>query len=274
MGDIVWGACTAHTAAMMREPPGGADAARASRVFAAFDALKASLAAARADLLVIIATDHFETFSHASLPVFALGQGASFDSWGEYGSPQATYRGDEAAGETVLAQMIEDGFDLVSAANMRLDHAFSCPLGYLMADPQLPVLPVYVNCTVAPLPTLRRCHAFGQSLGKALRRQTSAQRVAVLGTGGLSHWVGTPQSGLINQAFDGQFLQDFENGDYLGLAGWDEARVVHEAGNGAAEVRNWLAAAGAVGARGANRLAYEPVQAWRTGIGLVQLELP
>ena len=274
MGEIVWGACTAHTAAMMREPPSGEDAERAQRVFAGFDALKTSLAAARPDLLVIVATDHFETFSYAALPSFALGQGAAFDSWGEYGSPKARYRGNEAVGEAVLASMIEDGFDLVSAAEMRLDHAFSCPLGFLMDDPELPVLPVYVNCTVAPLPTPVRCHAFGVSLGRALRAQPHARRIAVLGTGGLSHWVGTPQSGLINQDFDAAFLRRFEAGAYDELAGWDAQRVIHEAGNGAAEVRNWLVAAAAMQAAGARRVAYEPVQGWRTGIALVELEAP
>ncbi len=272
MGRIVWGACTAHTAAMMREPPTGEDALRARRIFAAFEQLKLSLAAARPDVLVIIATDHFETFSYRSLPTFAIGQGPVFDSWGEYGSPKASYRGNEALGDIVARALIADEFDLVCAAGMRLDHAFSCPLGFLLSDATLPLLPVYVNCTVAPLPGLRRSHAFGHSLGEALRRQTTAERIAVLGTGGLSHWVGTPHSGLINQAFDAAFLQRFEAGDFSGLAQWDSERVVNEAGNGAAEIRNWLVAASACRATGARRFAYEAVQSWRTGIGLVELD--
>jgi len=104
-----------------------------------------------------------------------------------------------------------------------------------------------------------------------LRAQDAADRVAVLGTGGLSHWIGVPRTGEINEGFDQDFLNRFVVGDVPGLVALDSDWVIEEAGNGAAEIRNWIIAAEAIRPRGRTQLAYEPVRSWKTGIGLVQL---
>jgi len=76
MADWVWGAAVSHTGAMMRRPSGDAeDGSRANRVFAGFDALSARLRAACPDVLIVVATDHFLTFSYEQLPIFAIGTG-------------------------------------------------------------------------------------------------------------------------------------------------------------------------------------------------------
>jgi aromatic ring-opening dioxygenase catalytic subunit (LigB family) len=271
MSAIVWGACTAHTAAMLRVPPVGDDAVRAQRVFDGFASLNRSLLEARPDVLVVIATDHFQSFSYDAVPIFAIGHGARFETWGEFGSPHASYGGIEELCESVLGSMIGAEFDVVSAAEMRLDHSFSCPLGFVLKDATIPILPIFVNCNVPPLPTLARSSAFGRKLGRVLRAQAIAPRVAILGTGGLSHWVGMPETGIINERFDRRFLELFESGEIDALTQWDAGRIVAEAGNGAAEVRNWLLVASALDGARAHRLAYEPVGAWKTGIALVQM---
>ncbi|MFW7345577.1 MAG: hypothetical protein ACODTU_05795 [Pigmentiphaga sp.] len=275
MGEIVWAAATAHTGAMMRAPKGDPDdLARADRVFQAFSALSASLKEARPDVLVVVATDHFLTFDQAALPVFAIGTGAAFPGHGEFGVPRRDYTGVAGLGEAVHAGMVAAGFDAAGARGLPLDHSFSCPLQLLLAGWDAPVLPVYVNCTIEPLPRLDRCLAFGRVLGDVLRAQDLAPRVAVLGTGGLSHWVGMPETGHINRDFDRRFLEGFAAGRFDEIAGWDAAEVVRSAGNGAAEIRNWLLAAGTARATGARVAAYEPVQAWVTGIGVTELLLP
>lgn len=272
MGEFVWAAATAHTGAMMREPKGDdADRHRAERVFAGFRELSASLKAARPDVVVMIATDHFLTFDYENLPIFAVGVGEAFDGWGEFGTPKRDYVGAAGLGTAVHAHLVEAGFDASSARDMKLDHAFSCPLQLLLEGWDAPVLPIYVNCTVAPLPTLKRCLDFGRALGEALRAQTISGRVAIIGTGGLSHWVGMPQTGRINSAFDHRFLELFTAGRLDEIAAWESDAVIDEAGNGAAEIRNWIIAAAAIKASGARVLAYEPVEAWVTGIGVTEL---
>jgi aromatic ring-opening dioxygenase catalytic subunit (LigB family) len=274
MGTMVWAAATAHTGAMMRAPAGDTDdLERAQRVFAGFRTLGASLKAARPDVLIVIATDHFLSFDYSVLPIFAVGAGERFDGWGEFGVPKRDYRGHAEFGAAVHGGMVEAGFDLVSARDMKLDHSFSCPLQLLLDGWDVPILPLYVNCTVAPLPTLRRCLDFGAALGDVLRRQHVAERIAIVGTGGLSHWVGMPQTGTINREFDQRFLDLFTAGRCEEIAGWDSDEVIDSAGNGAAEIRNWIMAAAAARSTGANVLAYEPVAAWNTGIGVTELRL-
>ncbi|MDX3906298.1 MAG: hypothetical protein QHC78_11465 [Pigmentiphaga sp.] len=273
MADIVWAGATAHTGAMMRTPKGDPDdLARADRVFGAFSVLADALKAARPDVLVVAATDHFLTFDYSALPVFAIGTGTRFPGHGEFGVPKRDFTAVAGLGEAVLAGMVAAGFDVAGARDLPLDHSFTCPLQLLLADWDVPILPVYVNCTVEPLPRLDRCLAFGRTLGEVLRRQSLASRVAVVGTGGLSHWVGMPETGRINQAFDRRFLDDFAAGHFDAIAAWDAEEVVRSAGNGAAEIRNWLLAAGAAQARSARVLAYEPVAAWVTGIAVTELE--
>lgn len=274
MGTLVWAAATAHTGAMMRAPVRDAgDLERAQRVFAGFRELGASLAAARPDVLVVIATDHFLSFDYTVLPIFAIGAGERFDGWGEFGVPKRDYRGRAAFGAAIHAGMVGAGFDLVSARDMKLDHSFSCPLQLLLEGWDVPILPIYVNCTIEPLPTLRRCLDFGAALGDALRSQTVLQRIAVVGTGGLSHWVGMPSTGRINRDFDQRFLALFTTGRCDEIAQWDSSAVNESAGNGAAEIRNWIMAAAAARSRGARLLTYEPIAEWSTGIGVTELLL-
>jgi len=269
MGQIVWAGATSHTAAMFREPPEGEDNERAKRVFAAFDDLGANLRAADVDVIVVIATDHFQTFTYDTLPIFAIGTGDTFGAWAEFGVPDRTFHGNAPFGDAVHRGLIQKGFDAVGARDMRIDHAFACPLQFMMKDWDLPILPIYVNCTIPPA----RCRAFGEALGDVLREQSAAKRVAVLGTGGLSHSVGTPRTGIINQAWDQQFLRHYLAGDISPVSGWNSAEIVEDAGNGASEIRNWLIACAAAGAPKSRLLAYEPVEKWKTGIALTEMAL-
>jgi len=269
MSEIVWSAAMAHTAAMMRMPE-DTDKSQSERVFGAFDHLSSTLRDSGAELLVIVGTDHMMTFSYETIPAFAIGTGEEYPSWGEAGTKRTSYEALQGFGEDITARLIEQDFDVASVAEMRLDHAFNCPLEFLFKHTRMPILPVYVNCTIPPLPRHQRCVAFGEALGKALRAQTSVGRIAIVGTGGLSHWIGLPQTGQINTEFDTRFLERFERGEWAGLAELDSDEVIRSAGNGAAEIRNWLVAAAASGHTKARRLAYEPVYAWKTGIGVVE----
>lgn len=269
MSEIVWSAAMAHTAAMLRMPE-GTDSGQAERVFHAFDHLSRTLGESGAEVLVIVGTDHMMTFSYETVPVFAIGTGENYPAWGEAGTKKTSYDAIDGFGEDVVGRLIDKDFDVAGVAEMRLDHAFNCPLDFLFKHCSMPVLPVYVNCTIPPLPRHERCLAFGRALGDVLREQALAEKVAIVGTGGLSHWIGLPQTGQINTDFDQDFLERFERGEFEALAALDSDAVISGAGNGAAEIRNWLVAAAASGHTKSRRLAYEPVLAWKTGIGVVE----
>ena len=58
-----------------------------------------------------------------------------------------------------------------------------------------------VNDLEEPMPSIRRCLAWGRLLRQAIESYPSPLPVAVLGTGGLSHSIGEPTMGWIDEEF-------------------------------------------------------------------------
>lgn len=52
---------------------------------------------------------------------------------------------------------------------------------------RVPVVPMTINVVLYPLPTPARCWALGEAVGTAIKSYPKDLRVAVIGTGGLSH---------------------------------------------------------------------------------------
>ena len=113
-----------------------------------------------------------------------------------------------------------------------------------------------INCQGPPLTPLHRAWAFGE----AVRRAADAvpERIAVLGTGGISHWPATPDSGKINEAWDRQFLDRWCRNDRDELVGYDDLGVYAEAGQGGFEIRTFVAVSGAAARRAGNRALLRP----------------
>ena len=96
-----------------------------------------------------------------------------------------------------------------------------------------------------------------------------AKRVAVLGTGGLAHWVRLPEMGRINVEFDRWFLDCLVTGHAADVAVRypKTNQLERDAGNGGHEIRQWLAVAGAMAEGLTPRLlAYEPIPGCGTGV--------
>jgi aromatic ring-opening dioxygenase LigB subunit len=131
----------------------------------------------------------------------------------------------------------------------------------------VPVVPIILNTLTPPMPTAKRCFAFGQFLGQLLEKYQ--KRIAVIATGGLSHWPGEAKHGKINIPFDKKFLETLTGADRVKLTEYSHDEINNEAGSGGHEIRTWIALAGAVQNWQAEVLAYEPVVPWATGCGLV-----
>lgn len=257
--------------------PDRADAAQLAATRQGFDELRRRILRAAPDVLVIVTVDHFTNFSLANLPTFAIGCAERFlgpvtaEMSRFLGIAQRHYTGSPLLGEHLYAYALEHDFDpALVAGDLAFDENVCVPLATLDLD-DVPVVPVIVNAVNHPGPTPRRCVAFGRMLADGIRAQSDAQRVAVLATGGLSHWVGMRESGRINEAFDRDFLDRLASGQEARLAGYSQDEI-DAAGNGADEIRAWLVAAGAAGT-GFDTLAYEPVAAWLTGTALAAARL-
>jgi 2,3-dihydroxyphenylpropionate 1,2-dioxygenase len=86
-----------------------------------------------------------------------------------------------------------------------------------------------------------------------LRRaaDTVPERIALVGTGGISHWPATPDSGKVNRQWDEDFLDRWCRNDRQALLDYTDLSIYAEAGQGGFEIRTFIAtAAAAAGATG------------------------
>src|SRR3546814_9180760 len=138
----------------------------------------------------------------------------------------------------------------------------------------LPILvPVYLNDVIMPVIRSSRAAELGRSIRRAVDSFPGNERVAIFGTGGISHWVGGPGMGNINEEFDRKIMKMVEDGDLEGLIALPDRDVFEQAGNGAIEIKNWICAMAAVPEAQGLTIAYEPVPAWTTGCGVSELNL-
>lgn len=204
------------------------------------------------DALVVIAAEHFANFFMNNMPAFAIGMADRYEGPIEDEAflriRRTTVPGNRDLSRRLIEQVMQT-VDVAYAEEWKFDHGISVPLHFLTPDYDLPIVPANINCQGPPLAPLARAWAFGE----ALRRAADAvpERIALIGTGGLSHWPATPDSGKINQEWDREFLRRWSANDREALLSYTDAEIYLEAGQGGFEIRTFIAAAAAAGgARG------------------------
>jgi protocatechuate 4,5-dioxygenase beta chain/2,3-dihydroxyphenylpropionate 1,2-dioxygenase len=175
------------------------------------------LEAARPDVIVGISNDHMTNFFLNNMPAFCVGiadvyPGPPPEFEPITGVKARRFPGHVELGRAILREAFDSGFDPAFSGELVFDDNFAGPLHFLTPEKEIPLVLILINAAEPPLPSLQRCYQFGAVLRRAIEKQTVAQRVALLGTGGISHWVGTPEMGQINTAFDQKILdQAFPN---------------------------------------------------------------
>jgi 2,3-dihydroxyphenylpropionate 1,2-dioxygenase len=168
----------------------------------------------------------------------------------------------EPLARAILEEGIEREFDLAYSQDIRLDYAFYVPLHFAMPAPPVPIVPLSVNVYLPPQPTPRRCYAWGRALREIL--DARPERVALMASGGMSHYPGTDRYASPDFDWDRQLLAALAEG-----RGVETARLTGEeldkAGN--VELRTWITLLGAVGPARAEVLCYEP--SWHHGNAVV-----
>ncbi len=266
--------------------------------------------AARPDVAVIVGPNHFRGFWLDLMPAFTLGVGEVFGA-GEHGTPEGLLPSDPALGRELLEALLADDFDVAFSAKLTIDHGITHAIQYVLAEQVLPVVPLVINAFAPPLPRLRRCLDLGWSLGRALAK--SDRRVALIGSGGLSHslalpdwrhpqsdddeflvtsWVegrgrwqefearrrGIVVGGAVRLAtdFDADFLAALSAGELERWVAQPELdnELVSRGGNGANELRNWLVLAAACGHAPGRTLQYSAMPEWKTGMAVAVIDDP
>lgn len=271
MGEIVLAIGASHAPGITGYPE-RADPEQVSRFLAGMEAARRALEEAQPDVIIEISNDHLRNFYLQNMPAICIGTATSYEGpWEEQrfvGITKTTVPGHRELAKAILQEGLNRGFDLAFSEDLELGHAEMVPLHFLTPEWNIPVVPIMVNDIVEPLPLPRRVYQLGGLIRDVVAARPKGERVAVVGTGGLSHWVGTPETGRINVEFDERFLETAERGRGDVLAEWTSYDI-GKGGNGAHEVRNWIAAMGTIpGVRG-EVTTYEPVEPWITGCGVI-----
>jgi len=268
-------------------------------VYAGFATMRERIASLAPDALIVVATDHGRIYPLTHQPQFVIGVGPRARGIGDAGLPTCEVAIHQPVAQALLEGCIDEGVDLGYSEDVQIDHSFVTPL--MLATPQLDIaiVPIVQNCRMRPMPTLRRSRAVGQAIGRAIRASGRHERVVLVGTGGLSHWVGDerrrsfirqpagtrfareseyqlvlPTTGPINQTFDAEFLQTLARGQAEEFTReWSDDRLEDTAGNGAQEIRNWLLVAGVAEDAPAEVLGYAAVPEWLTGSAVAAFEV-
>jgi len=219
-------------------------------IFEAYKPVQAWLARQRPDVLLFIYNDHVTSFFLDHYSQFALGVGSEYYPADEGGGPR---RLPPVKGHPKLAQhlangLVADEFDLSYFQGRGLDHGCFSPLSVLWPhEPSWPgaIVPLQVGVLEFPIPSAKRCFNLGKSLRKAIESYPEDIKVAVVGTGGLSHQVHGERCGFNNTPWDMEFLQLLEN-DPEALTRLTIAQYAERGGFEGAEVVMWLVMRGAL----------------------------
>jgi protocatechuate 4,5-dioxygenase beta chain len=156
--------------------------------------------------------------------------------------------GHPALASHITQSVIQDDFDLTIVNKMDVDHGLTVPLSLMCGQPEswpCTVIPFAVNVVQYPAPSGRRCLEIGKAIRKAVESYDEDLNVHIWGTGGMSHQLQGPRAGLINKAWDNQFLDRLID-DPETLANMPHIDYVREAGSEGVELVMWLIARGAM----------------------------
>ena len=204
-----------------------------------------------AEALIVIAAEHFANFFMNNMPAFCIGIAERYS--GPIEDPdwlkiaKTTVPGAPDLG-TRLTREVMQTVDVAYAEEWKFDHGIMVPLNFLTPRYDLSVIPVNINCQGPPLTPLHRAWAFGEALRRAC--DSVPERIALVGTGGISHWPATPDSGKINEEWDRDFLDRLMRQDKTALLSYTDGDTYDVAGQGGFEIRTYIAAAAAAGGPG------------------------
>ncbi|MET0267214.1 MAG: hypothetical protein ABW202_16565 [Duganella sp.] len=278
MGTIVGAFLVPHDPVMYVAPEAPPPAKR-DAVHAAFRLCSERLAALDPTTVIIIGCDHYMLFGPQCLPSYLIATGDVDGPIDQLpGLRRGTLDNNQALAEHIAMHGREHGFDWTVARAFTFDHAIGIPQ-QLLVEPLLKAgravktIPIYLACAVDPYITLRRAAQLGAQIRDAVAAFGADERVVVIGSGGISHWVGSAQMGRVNEVFDLEVLGHALHGRLDALCALSDAYILEHGGEGGMEIRNFACAMGAApGARG-ELLGYEAVPEWVTGLGFVQLHV-
>jgi len=252
---------------------------RHARTQAAIEQLADRFAAAKVDVAVIFGNDQMEIFDDRLIPAFSAFTGETITNYefppermaklppgidisvaGYIPQGGAEYRGQPALATAIVERLIDDGFDVATMKSMpkpETPHAFGFVYRRIMRDAPCPTVPLLINTFYPPnTPRVGRCAAFGRSVLRAIELWDSDLRVALIASGGLTHFV-------IDESVDRLFLDAIRASDVGKIETLSE--TIFE--DGTSEMKNWVPLIGAMAELGLEPEIVDYVPCYRSEAG-------
>jgi 3-O-methylgallate 3,4-dioxygenase len=243
--------------------------------------LRDRLAEVAPDVVVVVGDDQEEMFREDGMPTFAVYYGdAIYDMppdetkksampdglraalWAAHGEVVEKYMVPADLGRHVVESLVLDEFDVVALSRQPQDrslgHAFTFVRRRLMGETMIPLLPIALNAYNPPnQPSPRRCHAFGRALRRAIETYPEDLRVAIVASGGLSHFV-------VDEELDRRVLTGLRNRDMDAITSIPRRYMR----SGTSETLNWIAAGAALEGLTMHQVDYIPAYRSPAGTGV------
>lgn len=220
-------------------------------IFKGYEPVQKWLREQAPDVVFYIFNDHMTSFFMDHYSQFALGVGETFPVADEGGGARdlPPLQGHPALAEHIARGLVADEFDLSYFQNKGLDHGCFSPMSLLFPEHKqgwpTKIIPFQVGVLMSPSPSALRCYKLGKSLRKAILSYPENIKVAIAGTGGLSHQVHGERCGFNNTPWDMEFM-DRLGRDPEGLTGYTIAELAQLGGMEGAEIVMWLMMRGAL----------------------------
>ena len=261
MGEIVAAIGTCHTPYMFTRPP-DEDPQQLEQAGAAMNELGKVLDETKPDAILFLGADHVETFSVTCVPAFAIIAGNV--AMARFAGREHNLPIHREMAEDILNKLVVDhSFDMAYSEDAELGHAFSIPFEYVIGKRNIPVIPFFTNVYVPPLPTPRRCEALGKALAEIVKGRK--ERVAIIASGGMSHFPGTTKYLHPEFDFDRWLVSQWEAGNTDALLNMTGTQL-DEVGN--TELLSWAVMFGAIGKREGELIDYIPT--WHHGLCMMR----
>jgi aromatic ring-opening dioxygenase catalytic subunit (LigB family) len=218
-----------------------------------YGAVAEHLRRVRPDVLVFFTADHYNIFFETCVPIFSIGVAESAAGASDY--PELRRRVVPIAADLarhIHAATVRAGFDVGMSQEFEFDHTVIAPLHFLVPEGSIPVVPVFVNALIPPLPAASRCLELGRAIAAAVCGADRDLRVAAVASGSFSLEIGGPRisatshTGVPAPEWVERVMTLLREGAVAQLV--DEAteeRLAH-AGNAGGELLEWIAMLGMV----------------------------
>jgi len=279
MAEIPYGVATSHVPAIGAAIDNGREETPYWKpLFEGYEGARKWMADADPDVLILAYNDHASAFDLDLIPTFAIGVAEEFPIADEgYGPrPIPPVPGHPDLAWHLAESLILDEFDMTIVNYLPVDHGLTVPLSILYGKPErwpARVIPLSVNVIQYPPPTGRRCFALGQAIRRAVESypDTEDLKVAVLGTGGMSHQLQGERAGFINTPFDTAYLNRLAD-DAEALTEISHTELLRDAGSEGIELVMWLIMRGALSRNVREVHRHYHVPASNTAAGLIIFE--